>query len=361
MDIAVYGAQGMALGAYEALRHLFPSRKVLCFLVTERGTNADRLAGIPVLELKHFSDITLGEEKKNIEVLIATPEAVMPEIEKNLDVCGFSAHVRLTSARWAILMGYHYAGNGAYMPLSAYPVGCRKADLCVFMAKCHMDKPLKYPYTIPKWVTPIQTGAVLCEKRIADIQDCQGEHISEKNKNYSELTALYWIWRNRLIQQSKESEREYYGLVHYRRILDLSEDDVLRLMDNHVDVVLPYPMPYEPNIGVHHARYVKEEDWEAVLTAVGELEPTYAKSCSGIMKQRYFYNYNILIARKQILESYCRWLFPILQRVEELSVPKGRDRDDRYIGYIGESLLTLYFMANQDRLAIAHAGCRFLI
>ena len=65
------------------------------------------------------------------------------------------------------------------------------------------------------------------------------------------------------------------GLVHYRRILELSEDDVLRLMDNGVDAVLPFPMPYEPNIEVHHKRYLKKEDWDAVLKAISGRHPLW--------------------------------------------------------------------------------------
>ena len=36
-------------------------------------------------------------------------------------------------------------------------------------------------------------------------------------------------------------------------------------------------------------------------------------------------------------------------------------RSDRYIGYLGETLETLYFMKNADRLNIVHAECRMLV
>ncbi len=407
MELAIFGAQGIALGACEAIRNLSPSRNIRCFLVSERGMNAQYLSGIPVLELNSFSKSLSKEAKKEIEILIATPENVMPDIEKRLDEEEFSCHVRLTSSRWSELMGYHYICKKDYMPLRALPVGHHKAKVQVFMAKFYKDRPLTGKYDLPEWITPIQAGAALCEKRVADITDCSGEHISEKNGNYSELTVLYWMWKNCLTaperkysenkrieewkhsgnecgeemghsgqeccglighsghecggaEDSEHGEREYYGLMHYRRILDLTEDDIFRLADNDLDVVLPYPMPYEPDIEMHHARYLKPEDWKAVWEAVAELQPAYAEVFRGILKQRFLYNYNIIVARKNVLAEYCGWLFPILERVEELSVPRGSERADRYIGYIGETLETLYFMHNRDRLNISHAGCIFL-
>lgn len=375
MDLAIYGAQSIALGAYEAIHNRYPARTVRCFLVTEMGNNPETLSGIPVLELEAFSKTLSAEEKENMEVLIATPEAVMPEIEKNLDEQEMFCHVRLTSSRWAELMSYHYTCKEEYLPLRALPPGFHRAKIQVFMAKYYKDKPLKGKYPIPEWITPIQVGAALCDERIADILDNDGENISAKNVNYSELTALYWMWKNRLLKSSTQisgnfadtpvshsavSKYEYYGLVHYRRILDLTEDDILRLADNDVDAVLPYPMPYEPDIEEHHKRYLKSEDWDAVRRVVAELQPAYAETFLEILKQPFFYNYNILLAKKKVLAEYCGWLFPILERIERYTMAENPDRADRYMGYIGETLTTLYFMSNKENLYIAHTGCRFL-
>lgn len=360
MDLVIFGAQSIALGAYEAIHYLHPEKNIKCFLVTERGMNPELLLGVPVIELDSFCNSLSLEEKDNIEILIATPENVMPEIEEILDRCGLHCHVRLTSSRWAELMSYHYVSERSYMPLSSFPVGCHSADVHMYMAKFYKDSPLTSRYDVPTWITPIQVGAALCRERVADVLDCDGDNISEKNVNYSELTALYWIWKNVLQSSAEGSEFSYYGLVHYRRILELSEDDALRLADNDIDVILPFPMPYEPNIEAHHERYLKKEDWDAVLKAIQELRPEYAKQFPRILQQRYFYNYNIMLAKKEVLIQYCEWLFPILERVEELSVPTGVNRSDRYIGYVGETLATLYFMVNKDKLNVAHAGCRFL-
>lgn len=361
MDLVIFGAQGIALGAYKAIHSCCPTRRVWCFLVSELGENASVLAGLPVRETASFAEGLSQKEKDNIEILIATPENVMQEIEESLDRHKLHCHVRLDSPRWAELVGHYYFRDNGYIPLSALPIGYHKADVNVYMAKSHKDKPLVRNYSIPEWIVSIQVGAALCSERVADVLDCEGAHISEKNGNYSELTALYWVWKNCLSKQMFGNNRgEYYGLCHYRRILELSDDDVLRFVDNGVDVVLPYPMPYEPNIEEHHRRYLKNQDWNALLLALEELSPQYAACFPDILAQQYFYNYNIMIARKEVLNAYCSWLFPILERVEELSIPKGDDRSDRYIGYMGETLATLYFMANKDRLNIAYAGCRFL-
>lgn len=360
MKLAIYGAQGIALGAYEAIHNICPDREVICFLVTKREMNAELLSGIPVLETEAFSKYLSDEEKSEIEILIATPETVMTEIEELLDQNGLHCHVRLTSSRWAELMSYHYICGKEYKPLRAFPVGYRRANIHVFMAKSNKDRPLTGRHELPEWVTPIQVGAALCEERVANILDCEGENISEKNANYSELTALYWMWKNRLLQSSAGEKNEYYGLAHYRRILELTEDDKLRLTGNDVDVVLPYPMPYEPDIEAHHNRYLKAEDWNALRDAILKLHPEYDGFFTKILKQKYLYNYNIMLARKSVLAEYCSWLFPILEEFEENSVPRGVDRADRYIGYAGESLATLYFMFNRDRLHILHVGCRFL-
>lgn len=228
-------------------------------------------------------------------------------------------------------------------------------NMRVFMAKFYKDRPLKNEMEIPAWLIPIQAGAALTEERVADILDNNGENISHKNPNYCELTVLYWMWKN-CILSTDDMDIRYFGLFHYRRWLDIKDDDIKHIVDNDIDVILPYPTMHEPDIREHHMRYIKESDWDAVLQALKEISRECYASCEMIFSQEYLYNYNILVARTEVLKSYCEWLFPILERIEELSVPKGNERADRYIGYIGENLLTVYFMYHKRDLNIVHTG-----
>lgn len=363
MNLAIYGAQGYALGTYKAIKTLYPKREISCFLVTRTDGNASVLGGIPVKTLADYAGELSGEEKRQVEVLIATPDQVQSDIEEILENFGFRHHRRLTFARHAELMKLFHARLGRFLPLSALPVGCHMPFIRIYMAKSHVDKPLRSNVPLPEYVFPIQVGADRCDVRVADLSDNTGGHISGKNGNYCELTALYWMWKNKLMMAGSDDgeEGQYFGLCQYRRGFDLTEDDLLRLADNDVDAVLPYPMPYEPDIHAHHERYIKDADWNAVRQAIEELQPEYAEAFPQILGQQYLYNYNVILAKKKVLREYCDWLFPILSRTEELSEPKGWERSDRYIGYMGETLETLYFMKNADRLNVVHSGCRMLV
>ena len=357
MRLVIYGAQGIALGAYNAIKLLYPEEKIDCFLVTERGINSSTLSGISVIELSEYIKDKTEEEKANVTVLICTPENVMVSIEKSLDEVGMNNHIRIDSLKWACLQEKAFSLLGTFAPLSTLSVGSKKSDIEVFKMVHHKDKPLVTNYKDPVYVTSVQVGALFTDIRMTEYTDNQGDNISEKNGDYSELTGLYWIWKNKI----KRQDDTYYGLAHYRRFLELSEDDLLRLVDNDIDVVLPYPMPYEPNIEAHHLRYLSDSEWDAVLHALEELQPDYSRAFKDILKQEYFYNYNVILAKKDVIDDYCSWLFPLLFRIEENNDPNKEKEPNRYMGYVGETLETLYFMYNKDKLKIAHVGCRFLI
>lgn len=376
MKTIIFGAQGYALGTYEAMKTLYPEREIPFFMVSSLEGNPAMLAGVSVKELADVSTSFSDEEKKEIEVIIATPENVQQEIEEILDKYGFSNHSRLTSELWDELMDSFRAKSGDFTPLATYKAANAENDneiqenaaaeqsfdkdnlgLKIFYARSHKDKELKTKIIRPDYMHPIQVGAANTDERIAEITDATGDNISAKNGNYCEITGLYWIWKNSL----RDSDSEYFGLAQYRRSFELTEDDLRRLFCNDIDVLLPYPLMYEPDINKHHERYLKDADWTALLTALKEVSPEYAEAFTGVLGQQWMYNYNVIIAKTQVLRDYCEWLFPILLRVEELSVPKGSERSDRYIGYMVEMLETLYFMRNRDKLKIAHKACRMYV
>lgn len=356
----IFGAQGYALGTYTAIKNLYPEREMLGFVVSSMVDNAPILGGAPVRELADFSGDLSDEEKDSIEVIIATPESVQEEIALLLKNYGYNHVKKLDSEYWNELMSVFHAREHIFMPLKSMPKGIKAPVLKIYLAKHHKDKPLRNVLEIKDYMHFIQVGAVCCDSRIAELADDVGENISSKNPNYCELTGLYWIWKRFLSTKERFVDGEYVGFAQYRRILVLSDEDLLRLEENDVDVVLPFPLLYEPDIGAHHDRYISKRDWDVLLDAVKRVHPDYFSRLTKILEQQYLYNYNVILAKENVLSDYCEWLFPILEVVEELSVPKGDERSDRYIGYMAETLETLYFRANADKLKIAHVGVRML-
>lgn len=360
MKIYIYGAKSIALGVCRAIQTLYPSHSVEGFLVSALEGNPVSLAELPVIEIANLASDLSEEEKAKVHILIATPENVHKPIIATIESYGFTNYTCINSVVEASLMERYYQAIGEYTSLHELKVGEETSILDVYIAKFYKDVALTGASCMPEWTTPIQVGAALTDVCVADVQDSVDDNISSKNVNYCELTALYWIWKNRL-KVELEDKVDYYGLFHYRRMLDVSDSDILRLKENDVDVILPFPMLHEPNAYEHHTRYIKDADWDALMLALQELQPEYAMAMPEIFSKPYMYNYNMMIAKAEVLDDYCAWLFPILERTEELSSPKGWERADRYIGYMGENLATLYFMYNKDKYKIVHTGRWMLI
>lgn len=365
MNIAIYGAQSIALSLYKALSSLASNRVIQCFVVTDKSNNPDVLCGLPVFELSEYKSNL--SKKDNVHILIATPENVQPDIEENLINYGFNKFTRIDSKYWCDIMQRFYIKNNQFKLLRNYPKGCTDAFIRLYTVMSGKDRKLIKERENNEWTYPIHAGAGLEYKKIANYCDDSGNNISFKNNNYCELTALYWVWKNKITNilsdniNNENSIIQYYGIEQYRRIFDISKQDILRFADNDIDVILPYPMIYEPNIELHHNRYVKKQDWNVVLDVIKKLYPNDFHKYISVLKQSYFYNYNMILARKEILNEYCEWLFSILEKVEISTIPKCNERNDRYIGYIAETLETMYFMANRDRFNIVHCGYEFLI
>ncbi|MCR4617770.1 MAG: DUF4422 domain-containing protein [Lachnospiraceae bacterium] len=359
MRYIIFGAQGYAIGAYEAIKALYSKWNIVCFMVSKMTYNPDYIRGIPVLELTNVIKMCDYVNKKDIDVIIATPDDVQNQIEETLIEYGFKNIQRLDSTKWADLVGEFHLKNGDFKPLYSLKSGSVPATIKIYAARFHKDKELKSKPAFSGNIIPIQVGTEGSDVRIAECCDNEGSNISAKNNIYSELTGLYWIWKHCLC--NNDNCPDYYGLGHYRRLLEFSDEDLTRLTQNDVDVVLPYPLPYEPNIHEHHKRYLKDEDWNTLLRVLSEFSTEYAEIFPVVLEQRYLYNYNVILAKKEVLKDYCEWLFPILERVEENSNPKGSERNDRYLGYMAESLETLYFVKNKSKYNIVHTGCRMFV
>lgn len=357
----IFGAKATATGLYKAISPLEAGKKIKSFLVSDTAGHVPEIWGISVKSISTVSRELSETEKKDALVYAAVPELVHTEIRELLNSYGFSNLIMLDSHMEADLMEEYFEFEGVFRSVHKLPIKSEAhsiPNITIYAASFYKDKPINNPPELPGYYKKLFLGcdgaknAGIDISNQADFYDNTGDNISSLNPNRCEMTAHYWVWKNGL----ESTLDDYVGICHYRRILDLSDDDLKRISSNDVDVVLPYPMIHYPNAAIHHTWYVPEKDWELMRAVVNDLHPEYGEKFDEIFSAPELYNYNMLVAKKRVFADYCAWLYPILDRIEELSEPKGKDRHDRYTGYLSESLETLYFMANLKHLKIYHTG-----
>ena len=99
-----------------------------------------------------------------------------------------------------------------------------------------------------------------------------------------------------------------------------------------------------------------ETEWDLLLQAVRELAPEYMDCYEEIFSGQYLYNYNIFLAKSMIVDEICAWMFPVFFRFEKLCRNSGISLGNRHISYLGESMMTWFFMKNSSRFNIVHTG-----
>jgi len=225
-------------------------------------------------------------------------------------------------------------------------------EVKVFMVKSDKDKVLNKKIDLPNWVIPIQAGRACTDVEIAEITDDKGENISYRNAKYCELTAMYWIW--------KHADYKYIGLCHYRRHFVIDETDVNYLLSSDIDVVLPIPTVCNGSVKEYYYRNHVASHFEDMMKLLKDKYFEYYKTAEDVFNKEYYYACNMLIARKDVFDEYCSWLFDILFELEEICEPQTDKYHGRYMGFLAERLTSLYFMHNKDRLKIAHVDKNFI-
>lgn len=341
--IIIYGAGVMGKALMTCLCDFPYNLKINCFLVEHKESNPSEIAGIPVIDLDHAS------EYKEATILVALHEKYLVNAMKNLYEKGFSNLISVSfdsdvwsRIRWNWLYENEQKCGTTFISLK----DALNNGLHIYVAHSIVDKTLKEEIPLRKFEIPIQVGAALTDKKLFSIRDDEGKNISIKNPQYCELTALYWIWKN--------DKSKYAGLSHYRRRFKINEEQVDQLVSSDIDVVFTIPVLNFPNVKHQYFTDHSENDWKFMLNAIRNLCPEYLDTACKFQNGIYYYAYNMLIARKEILNEYCEWLFPILFYCEKNIGVKNDTYQNRYVGFLAERLMTIYFMHHSHyKIAVA--------
>lgn len=128
-----------------------------------------------------------------------------------------------------------------------------------------------------------------------------------------------------------------------------------------IDVVLTIPIMDIPSVEAVYRRDHVGADWDVMLEAVRKLSPDYMDAVREMQSGKFYYAYNMFIMRREILENYCSWLFPILFYCERHCEEKKDHYQNRYIGFLAEHLMSAYFLHHENDYKIVHARKHFIM
>lgn len=189
----------------------------------------------------------------------------------------------------------------------------------------------------------IQVGKALHpELDMGYLNDNVGDNISEKNPYWSEFTALYWGWKNL-------KDVEYAGLCHYRRYfgIDITEDNIDKLMEGYdmITINQTFKMYSKNSRPEKLMKMTSYEDYYLYMDSLLSIYPQYKQKIID-----YFYNsrlsvpFTMFIAKKELYDEFCAFIFPILFDLEKRIKPHGYTRQKRAMGYFGEFSLGLFIL-----------------
>lgn len=184
------------------------------------------------------------------------------------------------------------------------------------------------------------------------VTDRTRNSIFEKNANYCELTAAYWIWKN--------INSDIKGFCHYRRYFSkptfrydvskiISLPEVRKVLNNQKrkTIILPKRRYYDKSSKDLYLECGYEKDLLITRDVISEKYPEYLNEFNNMLEKNTGYLTNMMIAKADIYNAYCSWLFDILFEVEKRSdLTSYSIQEARIFGYLSERLVDVWVTHN---------------
>lgn len=208
--------------------------------------------------------------------------------------------------------------------------------------------------------------------------DDTGIQISSKNKYYSELTGIFWVWKN--------TRSDIVGTCHYRRYFTtakipflhrlkrlfyyplgiarnrtgliytsdykhwsskiISANEIETLLKT-CDVIMPTRRVLRQNIKLHYIKHHNPEDLILLEQILKEYYPDYLNSFTSLLSVKRLFANNMFIMRWEMFDELMTWLFDILEKFEErIDLDNYKGYQQRIFGFLSERLITLWILHN---------------
>lgn len=187
---------------------------------------------------------------------------------------------------------------------------------------------------------PLHVGRALKED-LGYQGDDTGDNISELNPYYSELTGLYWAWKN-------VRNTEYIGLCHYRRYFlnehhqVMSRADFMPLLAKY-DVIITQLRISEQCYRDIYAEAHNIHDLDAVGDAIAKLYPDCVPIFEKVLAGNELCCGNLFVTSKILFDEYAKWLFSVFAIAEKhIDVSTYDDYHKRVYGFLSEQLIYVW-------------------
>lgn len=226
---------------------------------------------------------------------------------------------------------------------------------------------------------PIMAGNALFSGNRNIPGDDTGENISAKNIYYSELTGIYWVWKN--------TRQDITGTCHYRRFFTAQPEPILyklkrllyfpvqlhnkrfgliytkntrlftpRIINkqeisdlmNQYDAILPQARKLKYTVETHFQRYHDIDDLYLLKSILTEKYPEYLEAFQAVMTSKRLYANNMFILKDEHFQEFMKWWFDVLFEFEcRIDLSKYTDYQKRILGFVAERLLNVWFKKKQ--------------
>lgn len=205
---------------------------------------------------------------------------------------------------------------------------------------------------------PLQVGRALHPNvDLGMTCDNTGDNISQLNAQYSELTGLYWMWKN--------CDADYQGLVHYRRHFAKNDSakrhgdenerfsciagkqDYARLLDT-CEIIVPERRNYYiETVYSHYEHTMQEGQLDATRSIIAQTNSDYLDAFDAQMNKTSAHLFNMFVMRKDLINEYCSWMFPIIgELAKHIDSSSYSVFEMRFPGRISEILFDVWLETN---------------
>lgn len=349
-NIMIFGATSNAKNTYRYVKNA--GYDIKYFIVSERKNNPFYIDNKPV---KLFSEVDKKIKEEGLVIVSQIYENDY-DMRKILRASGFlniiSSATQITHQVTCELKKYFESILGPLITIEEYLLGKFKIKsdkkICIYAAISQWDLHKVNNTYKSDFVKYIQAGAELSDYKICDITDDKGDNISALNPYYCELSAGYWIYKN-------DHVNDYVGLYHYSRGLNMSDEQIERIVDNNVDVVLP--MPFFTRQALITRGMKKGAD--TIFKAIKSNCPEYLEAAERYFYNKIFFTGNLVFAKKEIFCQYYEWMFNLINECKNIITEEFVLR--RTWGYYGEHLTNIYFIYHMSEFSIVYSDIRSML